>query len=87
MVFLDAFLEYLQCLGVWAEFFPALLLLHPQLCWVTEWGVDLGPSREQYLEFLGECHSSLLCPALEPLLFITFIILGRITAWWGHTFI
>lgn len=68
-----------------AESFPALLLLHLQLCRVTELRAHPGASREHREPlFPKQC----LDPGGMPRLFALsslgiFIILGGITAWWA----
>lgn len=70
MVFLAAFLECLQCLGVWLSLSQLSISSSAgSLGWECTLKLpgSTGSLRSQSnVWVLGECHGSLLCPALEP---------------------
>lgn len=70
MVFLAAFLECLQCLGVWLSLSQLSISSSAgSLGWERTLKLpgSTGSLRSQSnVWVLGECHGSLLCPALEP---------------------
>lgn len=91
MVFLDAFLEYIQCLGVCLSLSQLSFFSISSSAGLLNWECTLefpgntgNLCSQSNVWILGECHGSLLCSAVESGDIYYF---GQSNSLEGHTFI